>query len=495
MKLKITFLITLSLLVAMSFSACDDRLEELNTDPLSLSGLPDEYLFANAVRQAFGDPAHEGRFASQYAHVYVSSSEWRRADGYDDFHSQDVYKEMFAYWYTNPVRYIRKVLDQTASGPDADSVRHAMASVVSVLIFSQVTDLFGDVPYSEGGKGLDGILYPRYDAQEDIYADMMFQLKSDIAILKSAGADEGYNGSDPVYNNDHEKWICFANSLRLRLAMRARFADPDGSAAVITECMNEGKFIESNSQNFALTHQDSESSDLYNPWWGVRQHQSLRISEKLVNWFLTTHDPRLYILADTAPGGVYRGYPNGLNDKMLSAYPYENYSTPANILFDKALPQFLMCASEVYFLRAEAALFSLASGDANSLYQQGIRENFSLWNVPSDSVDAFMANETEANLHGTQEEQFAQISTQAWIAFIPDFNQAWFNINRTGYPLIPQRTDPVKYAIGVTNGFLPKRYKYASIEYVTNKTNLEKAIERQGPDKIDTPVWWDVRGN
>ena len=482
-------------LILFVLAACDEKMEEMNTNPLSLAAIPDEYLFTNAVRQSFGNVSHDARFGSQYAHVFVTNSEMRRADGYDDFHSQDIYKEMFSTTFTGPIRYITRVLDLTSEGEFADPVRHAMAEIIAVINFAHATDCFGDVPYTQGGLGLDGILYPVYDTQEAIYVDMMDRLKQSVAILKDAGEGQGYQGADPIYDNDLTKWTRFANSLRLRLAMRIRFADPEGSAAVISECVNEGLFIENNSQNFALPHQESENPELYNPWYDLRKYQNFRISEKFVNWLKSTNDPRLEMLADTTASGEYLGFPNGLNDRMLSSYPWNNYSSPNPILFSKSLPQFLMCASEVWFLRAEAALFGLGTGDANALYRTGIEMNFLLWDVPADKASLFLSTEPEATLNGSDENKFRQISTQAWIAFVPNFTEAWCNIRRTGYPEIPQRTDPNLYALGVTDGILPKRYKYASSEYLTNKTNLEEAIQRQGPDKIDTPVWWDVRGN
>jgi hypothetical protein len=152
-----------------------------------------------------------------------------------------------------------------------------------------------------------------------------------------------------------------------------------------------------------------------------------------------------------------------------------------------------MCASEVWFLRAEAALFNLAPGDPDQLYKEGIRKNMLQWNVPAAEINEFLSTEPEATLNGSDEDKFRQIATQMWIAFTPNFIEAWSNIRRTGYPVIPQRTDADVYSLGVTNGILPTRFKYSSSEYRTNRANVDIAVEQQGPDLIDTPVWWDVR--
>jgi hypothetical protein len=481
------------ILATTLFYGCNESLVDMNTDPLRLSSLPDEYLFTTAVRLTVGDVSnYDTRFGCQYAHIYVTNSENRAADSYKDFHTQDVYKEMFAQAYINPLRYIIKVVGMTSEGETKNQVRNAIARILAVVEYSRVTDCFGNIPYFEGARGMENILYPKYDNQELIYHDMMDQLKDAVEILKTADPAMGYVGADPIYDNNLWKWLNFANSLRLRLAMRARFADPDNSATVISECMNE-PFIENNDGNFGLKYQESENPELYNPWYDVRKHQDWKMSDKFVEWLKSTNDPRLSIFVDTTKTGEYKGFMNGLNDQEQSKYQWKDFSNPKPALYAKDMSQNLMCASEVWFLRAEAALFNLGPGDANQMYQEGIRKAMLQWKVPADSVTEYISAEPEATLNGSDENKFRQIATQMWIAFTPNFVEAWSNIRRTGYPVIPQRTDANVYALGVTNGVLPTRFKYSSSEYRTNRANLDVAIEQQGPDLIDTPVWWDVR--
>ena len=113
-----------------SFTACDTQMAEMNTDPLALAELPDEYLFTTAIHQTFGNGTYlhsfHMRFASQYAHIYVTNSEMRSADGYQDFHTQDIYKEMFETLYIGPLRYINEVLMLTADGKMKNPVRYAI---------------------------------------------------------------------------------------------------------------------------------------------------------------------------------------------------------------------------------------------------------------------------------------------------------------------------------------------------------------------------------
>lgn len=493
---NLKYLLALSALF-VGLVSCDKQMEEMNTNPLALSKLPDEYLFTTAVRETFGtgfsviSPYHL-RFSSQYAHIYVSNTENRSADAYQDFHTQDIYKDMFNTTYVGALRYINEVIIMTSEGERKNPVRNAMAQVVAVISYALATDCWGAVPYFQGAMGTKGILYPSYDKQEVIYPDLISRLKQAIDVLKTADPQNGFPGADPVYNNDLTKWVRFANSLRLRLAMRVRFVDPAGSAKVITECMAE-PFIESNDQNFELTHQDSESSELYNPWFDLRKYQNFKMSEKFTSWLIATNDPRLEILVEPNSKGERKGVLNGMNDQASSLLIWNDFSNPMPVLYSKTLSQFLMCASEAWFLRAEAALFNLADGDAGQFYKNGITCNMQRWKVDPALIRNFIDSEPEATLNGTQENQFRQIGTQLWIAFIPNFTEAWTNIRRTGYPVIPQRTDLTIYALGATNGILPKRFRYPSNEYLNNLENVNQAVSQQGPDAISTPVWWDVR--
>ena len=127
-------------------AGCTESLVDMNTDPLRLSLLPDEYLFTTAVRLTVGDVSnYDTRFGCQYAHIYVTNSENRAADAYKDFHTQDVYKEMFAQAYINPLRYIIKVVSMTSEGETKNPVRNAIARIMAVVEYSRVTDCFGDI--------------------------------------------------------------------------------------------------------------------------------------------------------------------------------------------------------------------------------------------------------------------------------------------------------------------------------------------------------------
>jgi hypothetical protein len=482
------------LLVFVLTQACDLKLEELNENPNDVTSIDDEYLFANAT---FGTMRGGGTlkmpFATQYAHMYTGRNNSIYKDRYFDYFENDEYAYVFDEFFQGPVRLIIETIRLTA--PDSETsneVRHAMAQVIAMVNYARLSDAFGAIPYLQGGLGQTGILYPEYDSVEFIYMDMMERLKNIVLLLETADPENGYPGADPLFDNDLEQWAKFANSFRLRLAMRARFAAPTEAEAIIVECL-EKPLIESNEDNAWNENQDSDVGEFSNPIYGQFTYWLWKMSEFLVENLKSTNDPRLELFVKPNKNGEYIGLPNGLSDAALTQWNVEEVSDPTDLLVGKAAPIFLLTASEVWQLRAEAALFGIGpeAGNENNLYRIGIQKSLEQWGAEEADIAAYMASEY-ATLTGTQEEMFEQICMHQWIGFMSNAPEAWANIRRTGYPVLPVRTEP-EFSLGVTNGVLPTRLKYPSGESNLNEENYLKILSEQGPDEITTPLWWDIR--
>ncbi len=483
----------LVLALAFSFTACDEEFEEMNKDPNRISEIEPSFLFTNAVRATFRNVIGnlQYKFGAFYAHVYVPIKNDRQSDAYKVIYSQDWYNDVFGGIYRGPIRQINEAIRLTENGEYQNEVQHAIADVIAVLSYARLTDTFGDIPYTEGGWGQEDYLIPKYDPQDFIYKDMLSRLKASMDVIKSADPESAFPGADPIYNNDLGKWVRFANSLRLRYAMRMRFADEGIANTVIAECLNE-PLIEENTQNATLECVDTDDGSLYNPWSSTWTYWQFKVSAKLVDSLKNTNDPRLPVFVKPNSNGEYIGMPNGLSDENFSKWDKKNTSVPAEALVGRGSPLYEITAAEVYFLRAEAALFNLGPGDANTLYQEGIRKSMEQWNVDAADIQNFIDNEPVATLSGTQEDQFEQMGYQMWLALIPNFAESYSYIRRTGYPVIPQRTAP-DYTLGDTDGVLPSRLKYPLVEEANNAENMQEAIDNQGPNEITTKVWWDVR--
>jgi len=487
-------LILIAALFFVGLNACDEHFKEVNTNPNGISDVNPAHLFANAARKSFrsGISGYDYRIGGQMAHFYVGVFVERYIDQYNQDLSGDSYESLYGTVYKDLIKYYNEILMLTGPGMEKEhEMQYAVADVMAVQAYSKLTDAYGDVPYFNGGLGNSGELSPVYDKQRDIYIDLLDRLSNDIDALKRADGTVGFIGQDPVYNDSPDLWLRFANSLRLRLAMRIRHVEPSIVNAIITASLGE-PLLESNSHNAVSLSVDGNNSELFSPWFGVFDYYNFRISDKVVAQLSSTNDPRLSIYAKPMSDGTYKGFVNGLVEEIFGEAIREEHSFPGEYLVGRGAPVFLMTAAEMAFLQAECALFGLGGSDANAHYRNGIELSMRRVGVSEEDIAAFMATSI-ATLSGAQEEQFEQICTQLWLAFAPNVSEAYSMMRRTGYPVIPTR-DGVILDQGDTEGELPSRLIYPLSEKLTNSDNVNKAIsEMEGEDVLSTRVWWDVR--
>jgi hypothetical protein len=502
----------MGLMIAV-FNNCTDRWEDMNTDPGQLKLIPDEYLFTSAVRGAFNDASGDldVTYGGQYAHIYIASSWVRSVDLYQGISNYDDAQTVYSSIYRNTIKYAIEVMKLTdENGAFPNKWRRAQAKFMAIIGFTKLTDAFGDIPYLEAGMAKYGITQPKYDTQEFIYSDMIARMDSIIKILQEPeAADHIYpEGIDPIYNGNVENWIRFANSYRLNLAMRVRFVKPEYED-VIRECFSL-PLIENNDQNPTLeTSSDPANSAMWNGWYYKWQEWEsgkyyLNFSEMFIKKLKDTNDPRLPFFSIKSPDpdnpgdSIYKGIPNGLINEVYGQISRGQRAAPSGEFFARDQPGFMLTAAQVQLYKAEALLFNIISGeDVNNVYQNAISLAMRQWKIKFSDISNYIDNEPEAVLTGVKEDDFRKISTQFWISTLPNAYNAWTNIRRTGYPVIPQRTSPILEP-GVTNGFMPVRMLYPTTgEKSNNGKNLEEALDRLGVSEndiyIDKKLWWDVR--
>ncbi|SMO65672.1 Starch-binding associating with outer membrane [Saccharicrinis carchari] len=474
-------------LFAMGLFACQDLLEDAYENPNAVTEIDESALFAKSLRELFISSSDLSvyRFSGQYAHYFVAGSDPRKPDLYGD--GFDVYyNEISSKLYLLIIKDIEEVLQITAKGERKNELRYTLADIVSVLGFVKLTDAFGDIPYTEGGKGkADEIITPKYDSQEYIYNDMIDRLTASITTIGSANPDLGFKNADFLFHNDMDKWMRFANSIRLRLAMRMRNAAPDNAAAIAQQCLQLPLMDKVEHDAWMI-----ETEDAGNPWYLLKTvFPQIKVSDKFVSMLASTNDPRLEVFAAKDGYGAYSGQLNGLNDFAFGESDFQNKSDMGHMISSKDSKMYLMTASETMLLKAEALLvFNRDVVKANAAYRKAIELSMEQWQVDGDLSQAYLASGM-GNLSGSDYQMEEQIGNQMWICITPNFFESWSHIRRTGFPVIEQRTAP-ELAPGVTNGFLPSRFKYSSFELSANGENVKEAVDRQGPNKIDTPLWW-----
>jgi hypothetical protein len=470
--------VALLLALVWSTGACDD-LTSLNENKNAPEDVGAEFLLPQAIRSgvetSFGATMMLSHTAIWPQHVVQIQ--------YPDEETGLVRPgNMDAFWntyYVGPLSDIQAVLDKADAAGQAN--REAIALIWRAWLFHQVTDLWGDIPYSEALAGRDNPR-PVYDSQQDVYTGLIADLTTAAGMLTPGG--DGFGAGDILYGNNFTQWARFANSLRMRLAMRMVNKAPGAAQAAFVAAYNAGGF-QSNADNAALRWPGSPyENTLYRNYLGRDDHG---ISATMVDTLASLADPRLALFAEPATAdGVYRGHRNGFDAPPL---PLGSYSRIGNFwrADGAATPSMIMTYSEVLLLQAEAAQRGWIGASAATLYAQGIRAHMTQYagmaaNNPTEpDITDYLANPRVVYNPATG---LNQIHLQQWIGLYMNGNEAFAHWRRTGVPVLVPGPD-------LTVSRIPVRFSYPGGEQSFNSANLNAALSRQGGGlDLVTPLWW-----
>lgn len=484
--------LTVALVVAGLAGACDNsNLTNVNLNPNAPSTVTPQFLFPNAVTDIVG-VARGGSLD------LTLTALWSQQIAMDRFTDEDRYSirpdNITGYWsgfYAGGLQDLATVLVQT--DPATKPAMVGPAIVMKSWTFGLMTDLWGDIPYSGANKS-DPSVPPKYDSQKDIYAGLFADLKKASDMLPGTGAT--YGTADLIYGGDGAKWKRFANSLRLRYALRLAKVDPAGAQAQASAAIADGTFT-SNADNALLKWPGDGTNN--NPIYAnfvIRddQHMSRTLVDILKSLYISTtatdtvFDPRLAIYADpivsSPTKAVYVGAPNGLQDDDAIAIGINNTSRVGAAYRQKATSSILMMYSEVLFDRAEAALHGWAAGDPAALYAAAIRASMQYNGIADAVITSYLASPRVAY---DPANAMQQIALQRWIALFGEGTEAYSAWRRTGVPNL----QPGPAAITVPH-IVARRLTYPVSEQSFNNASLQAAIAAQKGADLNNRVWWDV---
>lgn len=477
--------------------ACTKNFEELNTNPNAATSIDVNFLFSHSQikTSTSGDFGYENWRANliysecMIQHIAATAGYWA-GDKY--FYDPGYSASLFDKAYTNELKDLIAVLAQTKDDPEAVN-KYAAARIWKVVIFQRLTDTYGDIPYSEAGLGFESAIFkPKYDAQQDIYMDMLNEL--DQACSSFDATKPTFGGADLVYGGDVDKWTRFGYSMMLRLGMRLSKVDPANAQAWVQKAITGG-VMQSNDDNCFIQMADGPADLNKNGNALVfTVDDNPRLSKTFVDFLKDNGDPRLRIYGELPSGDTdpanQLGLPNGSDATTapdLSIYTRPNMTTVGQL----ATPMYFQTYAEVEFMMAEAAVRGWGASDAATHYNLGVTAAMLYVNsyanpaqpVTQAEVDAYLV----AHPYDAAADQLAQINTQYWAATFLNGYEAFANWRRSGFPVLT----PVNYTGNVTNGTIPRRLQYPQGEYTDNVENIATANSRQGPDLLTTPVWWD----
>lgn len=483
-------------ILSVTAASCKTDLTGINVNPNSPTTAPAGTLFSQASINAIGRYLGAGQLsgtalmAQHLAQVqYLDEDRGHiRATTIDG---------MYTNAYISEQEDFEKVI---AQGKESNSANiWGPALVMQSWGYQNLTDIFGDVPYSEALKGdiPDGPLKPKYDLQKDIYYGLLASLTSASTAMKTA-TDAGFGSADIVFKGNSARWVKFANSLRARMAMRITKADPAKAAAELTAAF-AGGVMTSNADNAILVYPgDGVFDNGYSGNFSTRDDH--RVSKTLLDTMSALADPRVTIYAQPtkADPTKYTGLQNGMDNATVA--PFFNTTSRVGAIFypgatsygtfgtsaGKKTPAILMTYAEVEFLAAEAAERGLGGqSGAAAHYAAGVTASITQWGGTAADAAAYLARPGVTYVAGAT--GLKQIGLQKWISMFTQGGEAWAEWRRTGNPATI-KMGPKAYSDVLE---VPRRWPYASNEQTVNAVAWAEAVARQGPDTYATRMWWD----
>jgi hypothetical protein len=514
-NLKIQSLCAL-LIVAVGTAGCDEfsNLTDINENPNSPTSLGPEFLLPSLIRGLANELVGESNIDLPQASLFVQHNariQYAGADRYDL--GTDYGSSAWGSFYTlsgDPPNgnfvLAQHMLNGAVAGGDVNET--AVAMILKSYAAHNLTDMYGDVPYSQAAQGgaATPIIRPTYDTQSSIYDDLFVQLTAATAMINVGGSING----DIAFGGDMDSWRRFGNSLRLRLAMRLTEVNA-GKAATEAAAAVAAGVMTSASHSAALFYSAAQPD--HNPMWQgfVERPGDYRPGKFFIDEMLARVDPRVRFHGDLAvDGGVHRGMPNGINDdRGFDANGERDFDYVSQVgawHLRRDAPAFFMEYAETLLLQAEAADRGWISGSAKDFYEAGINASFDVYKdgcaascgafvtpavaaITQAERDAYLAHalvKWDGGGIGGTESNRSLIYRAYWFQLWDQGLEALLKNRRTNVPhLIPGQD--------AFNALVPQRWPYPRSEQTFNETNVLAAIAANGgDDSWDGRVWWDV---
>lgn len=485
-------------------AGCTDNFEEINKDPNNPVAVETGYLLTYAEKSIMDNLRNEwfaGR-GTQLLCQYWSQNNYPDEDRYL-IRTTTIQNAWRAFYRAaaNLQQIIKMNTDEATkadalgSGPNEHQI--AVAMILKAYIISIITDTWGDVPYSECFN--PDIRQPKYDRQEDIYSQLIQELKDAAAMIDPTKGN--LTKGDIIYGGDVAKWKKFANTLRLRLALRMSKKNSNPLNDVMT--LPPSSFFESNDDNAKFKYLDASPNEgpvyraffvnnrndftITKPFVELLAGRNDSLNTSKINPFAGIEDPRLSIWAYKV-NGEWVGMPYGMDDATTKAFaPYTcNYKNNPSVVHQPDFAYTFMDYAEFCFIMSEVNNWN------QGWYIKGIRASMEDWGVDEADINAYIAAVPSAN-----EEN---VLTQKYIALYMQPEQAWFEYRRTGYPKTLIKPGEITHRQGTNDiiftplvdgvNDIPYRLWYPVEEQGVNKPGYEAAVAAQGPDDLKTKVWW-----
>lgn len=521
-------------------ASCTSNYDDINSNPFQPGGRDmqnDDYMLGSAMNNLAGCVISPDVNTTQFTECltggpyagYFSDSN----DGFNDralsryIPRDDWARPLLKSDWIIPRLYSNLTDIKNMVHTSGDSIPLAIATIIKVATMHRVTDAFGPIPYSKIGE--DGKITIPYDSQEDVYNSFFDELNWAIRYINNHPGGALTASADYIYKGDVSRWVKFANSLKLRLAMRISYASPAKAKQMAEEAINaaNGGVIESNEDNAMWSYFGAGSQNplyvatRYNQAAGCLTGGDTHAAADIICYMNAYNDPRrekFFVKSEwessESDDFTYVGLRHGI------VIPAQNVTRKySGVNVTPSDPLMWMNAAEVAFLRAEGVAihgFNMG-GSAEYFYNEGIQLSFEQYGV--NGAGAYLTQNTElptsisykdpagTNTYegtialipikwdesATTEQKLERIMVQKWIANWQLGMESWCDIRRTGYPVLI----PASAAGNASGGIVDsqkgaRRLPYPLDEYASNAENVQYAVTNylRGSDDMGTDVWW-----
>ena len=514
----------LILIVSIGLSSCAfTDFGDINTDPNNPEKVEPDFLFATSVSESlnlYGGHMNRVIFFN-YTHQYSGfQGSWQRYN-YSDSENNSYWRSAYVYC----MQPVNKIVENFKDN-DAYHNRVLIARIWKAYIISQTVAFYGPIPAS---KALNGEPNIPYDSEESIH-DFLFQELKECAEGLDSKGDRYQKEYDFVYQGDIDKWKKFSNSLRLRLALRIKNADPAKAATEAQAVLNDENATITRESESATAHWGTTSTTWSPLYDRVVYNEKANLAtlpvlcESMVYHTRPYNDPRLTVYAQPATQGPFKGeyfgqnisyggQPNGfpVEENPHRGLTQKDYSAIGSRFLQPDAEWVFISYAEVALLKAEAALYGWkTTKSSEQYYYEGIDASFAKYDL-SAYVDAYKNTPgikwgTASDIAGREKEfqdfahictsaieegdYFRQIVMQHWLAIPMQCGDAWELLRRTQV----LEFQPMFASYEGTILYMPSRLPYPSDEYQANNTEVLKAVATlgEGGDYLFTTLSWGL---
>lgn len=351
----------------------------------------------------------------------------------------------------------------------------AIGKILLAYNLAVCTDLWGDIPYSEAFRALDG-LKPKYDSQEDIYKVIQQNLDQAIVILNSTPSGITAKSDDLIYAGDFPSWRKFAYTLKaryyLRLSKAAGYTATTQADLALTALQNG---FTTNGDNAKVTYKGGDKSE--NPWYRgtLPGAGGVVLNKTFVGILTANNDPRLPILALPGSGGGFLGRESGTApNPNPEIYATVGPKVGGYLALDQvgpSAPVFLATYAEALFIKAEATLIKSGAGAAQPIFADAIRQNMLALGVGTADINTYIA------AHGILDPALPlkTLITEKYVANFLSL-EAYNDWRRTGYPTL-------NVVVNAFRPYIPQRFPYPSQEITSNPQPQQSILTSER-------IWW-----